>query len=296
MQTNVPFPPQTNQQPVNPLSLFMRQPKVYLSLPSNSEFWAPNSLIISEENQYPVYSMTAKDELLLNIPDALMNGQAVVDVIQNCVPNIKNAWAIPSIDMDAILIAIRVATYGEMMKAPVKFNNDIEMDYQVNLTTLLGALMSEISWDPVIPINDNMVVYVRPLTYKQMSSSALQTYETQKILQLTNNNTINEADKIKMFKESFKKLTDSTVGMIIDSIDHIETSEGSTDNPAFIKEFINNADKTIFNTIQKHLEMLKERNSVKPMIVPVTDEMRDQGITGDTVEIPLVFDASNFFG
>jgi hypothetical protein len=156
--------------------------------------------------------------------------------------------------------------------------------------------MSEISWDPVIPINDNMVVYVRPLTYKQMSSSALQTYETQKILQLTNNNTINEADKIKMFKESFKKLTDSTVGMIIDSIDHIETSEGSTDNPAFIKEFINNADKTIFNTIQKHLEMLKERNSVKPMIVPVTDEMRDQGITGDTVEIPLVFDASNFFG
>jgi hypothetical protein len=98
-----------------------------------------------------------------------------------------------------------------------------------------------------------------------------------------------------MFKESFKKLTESTLGIVTQSIDHIDTPQGSTTNPAHIKEFIGNIDKDMFNLIQSHLEKLKEANSVKPVTVTVTDEMKEQGITGDTVEIPLVFDASTFF-
>ena len=98
-----------------------------------------------------------------------------------------------------------------------------------------------------------------------------------------------------MFKESFKKLTDSTVGMVAESIDHIDTPQGTTDNPKFIKEFINNIDKSMFNLIQNHLDNMKVQNSVKPMTVAVTDDMRAQGIEGETIEIPLVFDASTFF-
>jgi hypothetical protein len=60
--------------------------------------------------------MTAKDELMLKTPDALMNGQATVEVIKSCVPSIKNPWHMPSIDIDTILIAIRIATYGENME------------------------------------------------------------------------------------------------------------------------------------------------------------------------------------
>ena len=92
---------------VNPLSMFMRQPKIYIKLPSGGLFWPNGSLELSETGEYPVYSMTAKDELMLKVPDALMNGQAIVDVIQHCVPNVKNAWKIPTIDLDIILIAIR---------------------------------------------------------------------------------------------------------------------------------------------------------------------------------------------
>ena len=107
--------PKTGQSNANPLTSYMRQPKIYISLPSQGNFWPEHSIDMPENNELPVYSMTARDELLFKTPDALMNGQSIVDVIQSCVPNIKNAWVTPSIDLDTILIAIRIATYGEDM-------------------------------------------------------------------------------------------------------------------------------------------------------------------------------------
>jgi hypothetical protein len=273
----------------------MRQPKVYITLPSRGEYWEPGSIDMPEDGKLPIYSMTAKDELLLNVPDALMNGQAVVDVIQNCVPNIKNAWMAPNIDLDVILIAIRIASYGEMMTSPVKISEDIEYDYKVDLRTVIDSCMQSISWNPVVSINDDMTVYVKPLTYRQATTAALQTFETQKIIQLTNDNKLDEETKLKLFKESFKKLTEATVGMVIDGVFRIDTSQGSTDNPIYIKEFVNNTDKEVFKKIQDHLEQLKDQNTIKPIVVTVTDDMKAKGVKGDTIEIPLVFDSSTFF-
>jgi len=281
--------------PVNPLASFMRQPKIYIRLPSGGEYWPEGSIDIPETGELPVYSMTAKDELMLKVPDALMNGQAIVDVIQHCIPAVKNAWMTPNIDLDVLLIAIRLATYGEMMTTPVKFGDDLELEYQMDLRILMDQLMNQITWNPIVSVNENLTVFVRPLNYRQLSSAALKTFETQKLMQVVNDDKISEHDKINLFKESFKKLSDATLGTISDSISKIDSSEGSTDNPAFIKEFVDNIDKEIFNVIQKHLEMLKENNTIKPMTVAVTDEMREKGVTGDSVDIPITFDPSTFF-
>jgi hypothetical protein len=279
---------------LNPLAMFMRQPKIYIRLPSNGEYWPEGSLEISETEEYPVFSMTAQDEMLLKIPDALMSGQAVVDVLQHCMPNIKNAWHTPAIDLDVILIAIRLATYGEIMKTPVKVGS-IEMDYSIDLRTVMDSLQRRIQWIPYIPINEDLTLFVKPVNYKQLSQAAIQTFETQKIIQMSNDQNISDEDKVKIFKESFSKLTNITIGTISSTIYKIDSSNGSTDNPAFIKEFIDNVDKEIFEKIQKHLESLRENNSVQPISIDVTDEMREKGVTGDTIEIPLIFDASNFF-
>jgi hypothetical protein len=239
--------------------------------------------------------MTAKDELMLKIPDALMNGQAVVDVIQNCIPNIKNAWNVPSTDIDVILIAIRLATYGEKMTTPITFTGDIEMDYQVDLRVVMDNLVQSVAWDPIVPINENMTIFVKPLTYKQLTESALQSFETQKLMQVANNESLSEDDKVKLFKESFTKLTNSTVGAISQSVYKVDTVQGTTDNPKFIKDFMDNADKEIFNLVQAHLEKLKIQNAIKPLTVSVTDEMREKGIEGDSIEVPISFDPSTFF-
>lgn len=279
---------------MNPLAMYMRQPKIYIRLPSNGEFWPEGSLEISETGEYAVYSMTAKDELALKVPDALMNGQAVVDVIQHCIPNIKNAWACPNIDLDIILIAIRLATYGEMMTTPVKIG-DLELEYQIDLRLVMDGLQHQIRWDPIVPINDELTVFVKPLTYKNIAHAAVQAFETQKIMDVVNDKTMTDDQKIALFKESFNKMTQITLGTIVDSIDRVESAVGSTNNPAHIKEFVDNIDKEIYKKIEDHLTALRENNNVKPMRVAVTDEMREKGFLEDTIEVPVTFDPSNFF-
>ena len=279
----------------NPLVGMMRQPKIYIRLPSGGNFWPEGSIVMPENGEFPVYSMTAKDELSLKIPDALMNGQAVVDVIQNCMPNIKNAWECPNLDMDMILIAIRIATYGEFMTVPINIA-EFSSEYQTDLRQVLDQLQNQISWTSEVPINEDLTVYVRPINYKTMTSSALQTFETQKIIQLVNDDSYSEEEKLKAFKESFNKLNQLTIGVINDSVYHIESSQGSTGDPKFISEFLNNTDKEIFDTIKNHIEKMRENNTVKPMTIDTTEEMRAAGVTIDKVEIPIQFDPAHFFG
>jgi hypothetical protein len=284
----------TVAQPINPLAMYMRQPKIYIRLPSNGEYWTPGSLDITENGQYPVYSMTAKDELLIKVPDALMSGQAIVDVIQNCMPNIKNAWAVPNLDLDIILIAIRLATYGEYMDTPIKFG-ELELHYSVDLRIVMDNLMKSITWDPVVPISDDMTVFVKPVTYKEITKVSTQSFETQRVLQVVSNETLSDEEKLRMFQESFKKLTESTMDIVSDSISSIQTTNGSTSDANFIKDFLANSDKSIFNKIQNHLEKMRETNTVKPLNIQVTDEMREAGVEGESIEVPLTFDASTFF-
>ena len=127
----------------NPLKKYYRQPKQYIKLPSGYKFYPEGAIQVPESGEIAVYPMTAKDELLFKTPDALLNGEATVTVIQSCVPAIKNAWAMPSIDVDAVLIAIRMATYGEKMSVPVTIpNTKIQRDFELNLQSSLDKLLS----------------------------------------------------------------------------------------------------------------------------------------------------------
>lgn len=286
----IPMPTANN----NPLSSFMRQPKIYIRLPSNGDYWPQGSLLMPENKELPVYSMTAKDELLLKIPDALMNGQAIVDVIQNCIPNIKNAWEMPSIDVDLILIAIRLATYGEMMKTPISLP-DTELEYQVDLRLILDEIVSKFHWEPVIPISSDLTVYIKPLNYRHMTEASISLFETEKIISLANNNSLKEEEKIEAFKQSFRKLTEVTINTITKSIVKIDSVNGSTTEYKHIKEFVDNCDKDIFNKIQGHIEQMKIINSLNPIKIELTDELKEKGYTSD-IEVPLVFDPTTFFG
>jgi hypothetical protein len=279
----------------NPLSSLMRQPKIFIRLPSNGNYWEPGSIDISETGEYPVYSMTASDELMLKIPDALMNGQAVVNVIQHCIPNIKNAWNCPNLDMDVILIAIRIATYGEMMTLPIKLGTDFNQEYQVDLRLMIDKLLAQITWDPIVSIDEGLTVYVKPADYKLMTESALQSFETQKIMQLVNDESIPEETKLAAFKDSFSKLNDLAIGIINRSVFRVESSQGSTDNPAHIQEFMLNVDKAVFEKIKSHIETQRATNEIKPLTIATTDEMRAAGVTEDEISIPLQFDPSTFF-
>lgn len=285
----------SNQLSQNPLFSYMRQPKIYIRLPSNGKFWEPNSLDIPESEELPVYSMTAKDELIFKTPDALMNGQAIVDVIQSCVPNIKNAWAIPTIDLDYILIAIRLATYGDKMQISHTIPNiNEEVEHYLDLRIILDQ-QSSATWIDQIIINENFIIFVKPLTFKNITHVGIKQFETTKILNIVNDERINEEEKLKLFKESFDKLTQITIELVSDSIDKIYANGQMVTDKKYIKEFVENAEKDIFNTIQKHLSELKKANELKPLVFETTEEQRKLGAP-ETYSIPINFNNSDFFG
>jgi hypothetical protein len=279
----------------NPLLNIVRQPKIYIKLPSQGKFWPEGSLSHSINGEYPVYSMTAKDELLLKTPDALLNGQAVVDVIQHCMPNILNAWYIPSLDLEAILIAIRLATFGESFDLDIDLGVEEKFTYTLDLRVLLDTINQTINWDPVVEIDNQMVCYVRPLYYKEMTESSLEIFETQRIITMLSNDSLSQEQKIETFRESFKKLSDINIQLINSVVYKIESTVGTVENVDFIREFLEECDSSIFNKIKNHLDVMKKNNTMKPLTIATTDEQRAKGLA-DTVEVPLTFDQSSFFG
>lgn len=290
---NQPHMPQA-QAHGNPLQKYFRQPKIYLRLPSGGKYYPPGALEMTESGELPVYAMTAKDELLFKTPDALMNGEATVDVIRSCIPNIKNPWAMPSIDSDAVLIAIRLATYGEKLEITTKVPGTGESkDFEVDLRMLLDQLIA-FKYQPYIDVGDNISIEIRPITYKEFTDNNLKTFEEQKIFRLVNDDTIPDDQKLQAFANSFKKLTDITVGLVVNSVVAIDTPEGKVTNKTFINEFFENADSTTFNTIVSHLEKMKEQSTIKPMKVRSTAEEIAAGAP-EEYEIPITFDQSNFF-
>jgi len=280
----------------NPLAQFMRQPKIYLKLPSNGAFWENGSIKIPENGELPVFSMTAKDELMFKTPDALMNGQGVVEVIQSCIPAIKDAWACPNIDLDAILIAIRLATYGEELEISYTVPNINEQEERViNLTTLLDNIYARTTWEEEVVINENITCYIRPLTYKHMTKTGLKTFETQKLMQALSDDSISDEHKLEIFNKSFGTMTDITVELIADSIYVIKTPEVTVEDPVFIKDFVKNADKDIFDKINARINELKDKNGLQPLTVQSTPEQIELGAP-ETYDVPIGFDNAAFFG
>lgn len=277
----------------NPLSKYFRQPKVYVSLPSQGQYYPPGSLEVNENNEYPVFAMTAKDEMTIKTPDALLNGQATVSVIQSCVPAIKNAWAVPSVDLDALLIAIRIATYGEMMdittKTPVTGE---EKEFEVDLKIMLDQVSNH-DFNNVLTYQD-LIIHMRPLSYKEFTEINLKTFEEQRIFALIDDTEMDDGEKLERFTQSFAKLTDLTFGSVERAISKIIIGDQEVTDRRHIAEFIANADKSLFETIQEHLSNEKNKFAIKPLVVDATDEEMAQGVP-PTYEVPITFDSSNFF-
>lgn len=279
----------------NPLAKHLRQPKIYIRLPSNGQYWPTGSLEVTETGEYPVYSMTAKDEIAFKTPDALLNGQATVDVIQSCMPNIKDAWHMPSIDMDAILIGIRMASFGETIDMSVDVpNTDIKKDFTFNLQQLYDAYVSTQFVD-TFKI-DGFTVQIRPVPYKTSTQQAIKAFEEQRIFTIVNNDEIDDATKITKFQQSFKKLTEINLNLIIDSVVAIKPDgEDPVTNVAHIREFLNGTEASVYNQIKTHIEGERNKFQQPPIEVAATDEEVEAGAPSK-YSVPIQFDQSNFFG
>jgi hypothetical protein len=162
-------------------------------LPSKGKFYPAGALDVSANEEYPVYAMTAKDELMFKTPDALLSGQSTVEIIKSCFPAILDPWKMPSIDLDFALIAIRIATYGSMMDIGTNCPHcNAENDYQVDLSQWI-QIFANFNYEETVDANP-LLIEVRPYTYQEVTKTAIKTLEQQRIFNIINDDSMSDED------------------------------------------------------------------------------------------------------
>jgi hypothetical protein len=248
----------------NPLQRFFRQPAIYLRLPSGGSTWPAGALDYPANGELPVLPMTALDEITYRTPDALFNGEAVVSVIQSCLPNVRDAWAAPSTDVDAMLIAIRIASYGHSMDIATQCPAcETEAEFGLDLRTVIDRLAAGDYSEPLV-IGD-LEIYFRPLCYREMTDNNNLQFEQQKTLNLLADAEAEESAKIEQINAMMRRIMEITVTTMAQSIQQIVARDAVVTDQAQIVEFINNCDRAVFGRIKDHVIALRADSELKPL-------------------------------
>ena len=266
----------------NPLAQYFRTPAIHLELPSKGEFYEAGSLEMPESGEIPILPMTAVDEITYKTPDALFNGSAVADVIQSCVPAIKNAWQMPVTDLTAVLCAIRIASFGHIMDLETKCPKCGNVsDYEIDLREVLESIQPS-DYSEIIPVGDLKVKF-KPMTYRDLNDNNKLQFEEQKLRQLltTEEIEIDPEDQIRILSETFKKVSEYTVKTLSKNIEKIITPQCSVTEQEHILEFLQKCNSTTFKKIKSAVIERKNNEMLKPLHIKCTADIEDEPADGD---------------
>lgn len=251
-------------QSANPLKQYFRQPAIYLRLPTGGKYWPPGSIELTHNGEFPVYPMTAIDEITYRTPDALFNGQAVVTVIQSCIPNVKNAWAAPTTDINSMLVAIRLASYGHELEISSTCPScETSDDYALDLRHVLDQLKMP-DFESTMQHGD-LEISFGPISYENQNKSNQEQFDEQRMIQSVTESDLPEADKLKRLNDAMRRITELTVDALKWSISGIRTPGAIVSETEHIQEFLVNCDRKLFNRIRDHVINLRQVSELTPL-------------------------------
>ena len=235
----------------NPLGEYFRKPAVYVDLPSKGNYYEQKPTL-SADGELAVYGMTAKDELHLKNPDALLNGQGVITVLQSVVPDILNQREIPIPDFNSILIAMRIASFGKDMDYEITCSSCSQLD---TVTFDLYEVLATTQYlDPeyIVKLDSGVEVYVGPTTVETQNKVSMGQLEQGRLIDLINTD-LDSDEKLKKFSKIFEKITGITFDIVQDGVRHVKLpdEEGTiVKNEAHIIEWLKNITRDEYEKIQ----------------------------------------------
>ena len=274
----------------NPLMLYAPHEKVFCKLPSGAHFY-DGSVLDKLHPQVGIKPMTAKDEMIMANPDALMNGKAIELVIQNCCANVLDASKLALSDVEAILLGIKKATgedsYSFLSSCPEcgtkgEFKRDI--DEILNTCTYLDKEYV-IDLDP-IPVK----IFLQPSTWSDYNEIQQLSFRQQKILQIAKNQEISDDEKTEIFNNVFAELVKIRTDLIVNCIQKIEIPDGIVQDKSQINEYINSLDKNTIRVISDKAEYINSLGCSHSMDAECPHCEHKWTIQD------LKFDPSHFFG
>lgn len=281
----------------NPLSAYFRAPKMFTPIPSGGRFYTDKVVEMPETGELPVFAMTAKDEMIMKNPDALLNGEAVAQVIQSCVPNVKNARAMMSSDIDVLLVAIQGATYGDEVEVTAECPKCKEQ--QTGAASVEAAIDTMGRLEEAYEIEHNgLTLEIRPFTYASTIQAGITNFQSTRSLQALADVT-DELERLRLFNDNFKQIAELNFSLIIDSVATVSFVDEAGDKVVVddrdqIVEFLNNAENAIGKKIESKIAEINSIgiNHEMPM---QCEKCLDENGEPYVFESRVNFDPVNFF-
>jgi hypothetical protein len=271
----------------NPLTQYFRQPAIYVKLPSNGKYYPDGAVTMPANRELPVYPMTAIDEIAYRTPDALFNGSAVISVIKSCIPCIVDPWNIPAMDVDTILVAIRIASYGHNMEISTTCPHcRTEADYAMDLRVVMDRMKTP-DYSVTVSSGD-LEIFFKPMTYKNLNENNQKQFEEQKMLQVLPAADMPDEQKMSALSTALMKITEITINAVAQSISAVKTPDALVSEPEFIVEMLKNCDRRLYAKIRDHIIDVKAASEIQPLIVKCTDCSQDYQQT-------VTLDMTSFF-
>lgn len=229
----------------NPLSKYTDKPGMFVHLPSKGRFYkTPPKLTV--DGDIEVHPLTAIDELYLKNPDGLYNNESLYKVFKSTIPSIANPEDIPTPDLDALFIALRITTYGEQMDVSAKCAKcDHHDEYNVDLVPLLQQA-KEIPETDTVEI-DSLVLHLRPYTVASNARIAEYAMGVARAAQKAQEGMLNDNKDDTSRRELSDAIAESSealIGITSTSITKIiipetgDTSSSIVTDPKFIDEYV----------------------------------------------------------
>jgi hypothetical protein len=282
----------------NPLQKFYRKSKFTIALPSRGK-WYPKNSLKSTDGSIEIFAMSAADETRFKTNEVLISPTATYDLIRSCAAQITDPESMPTVDLDAVILSIRRASYGNQMNFTVPVPNTalthtINLDIEKMVSSLPNIL--EI-WDDELTIKDDgveIVLNLAPLPLRSLYATTKQLFKQQRIAEKISNNDSSDDEKIEEMDQQLKTLSSINVGVVADSIKKITCGDYHTDKPNEIKQFVNQIDLAYFQAIRKHIEEQKAKSAFAKIPCEATEEQLAAGAPL-TWHADIEFNLTNFF-
>jgi hypothetical protein len=279
---------------VNPLAQYYRRPGTYIELPSQGKFYktAPT---FSDTGELAVYPMTAKDELALKNPDSLLNGEALKQVIASVCPDIKNVNEIPAPDIDAILVAMRMASYGDDMELEVNHRCEASGGKSQRVTVGLGNVLATLKTIPEdignVTLASGIKVVLKPYSLEAQGKLLRIQFTTMRHLQAAENNeNITVDQKADIATKGYEALIALSQEIMAQSIVSVTLPDGTeVTEYGHIYEWVKNLDRASNERLDTELKRFGDYGITRTL--EVTCDHCSEKFTTD-----MLFDPTSFFG
>ena len=100
----------------NPLMDFARKVECSVKLPSQGIWYDEDVIEFNQIGEVDVKPMLPNDEMAMANPETLISGESILKIITSCCEGVKKPEELYYPDVNALLLAIRKATYGDTIE------------------------------------------------------------------------------------------------------------------------------------------------------------------------------------